>query len=314
VPVHHRLSPAKLKERKKQFALSRNHYAINTYWEESQGAGVKVAVLDTGIRRDHPDLKEAIANPASAIVDFFKEEEACPPGDDLHGHGTHCAGIIAARAKKPFQFTGIAPACQLLIGKVANRDGDSSGLRIAKGIDWAVKRGADIISISHGVSSLSTELFRAVHMALAKGVCIIVAAGNNGSIARNNLTYPARLGSVIAVAAHDRKGNVLGFSSRGGEVDFMAPGENIWSTCFQDNRNGYAPKSGTSMAAPFIAGMAALIIGSHKRKERKDGAITTPIRNCDDLREHLLRIAAHPGFHDNARGYGPLTYFDSTAD
>jgi subtilisin family serine protease len=114
--------------------------------------------------------------------------------------------------------------------------------------------------------------------------------------------YPGRYGGVITVASHDEDGNRSGFSSRGGEIDFMAPGSNIWST-YKDG--GYAELSGTSMATPFVAGLAALIASKH-RKEKNN---KTPLENNEDLRNHLMWMATHPGYHDNVEGYGPLQPF-----
>ncbi len=261
-------------------------------WRLTEGEGVKVAVLDTGIDRDHPDLAEAVEE----VRDFTGEGV-----EDGNGHGTHVAGIVAAR-RNGRGFAGVAPRCRLLVGKVLRDAGGGTHAWIAAGIDWAVERGADIISMSLGSAHDSPELFGAVHRALAAGRILICAAGNDGALFANGIGYPGRYGSVITVAAHDRNGNPAGFSSRGGEIDVMAPGERIWST-WKDG--GYAELSGTSMATPFVAGLAALVLAKH----RKPGYHRTPVRNCEEMRAHLLRLAAHPGHHDEARGYGPLLPF-----
>lgn len=261
-------------------------------WRESEGRGVRVAVLDTGIDADHPDLRDAIEEAA----DFTGQGV-----EDRHGHGTHVAGIVAAR-RDGRGFAGIAPQCRLLVAKVLNDAGAGTHAWIARGIDWAVERGADILSMSLGSGSHSPELFAAVHRALAAGRIVVCAAGNDGALFTNGIGYPGRYGSVITVAAHDRYGQPTGFSSRGGEIDVMAPGERIWST-WKDG--GYAELSGTSMATPFVAGLCALILAKH----RGPGPHHTPVRNCEEMREHLLRLAAHPGHHDEARGYGPLLPF-----
>ncbi len=148
----------------------------------------------------------------------------------------------------------------------------------------------------------SNRLYQAIHMALAKGVFIICAAGNEGSLFQNSIGYPGRYGGVITVAAHDRNGNRSGFSSRGGEIDIMAPGSNIWST-YKDG--GFAELSGTSMAAPFVAGLSALIVSKHMSGPNSN----TPLENNEDLKNHLLWMAAHPGYHENETGYGPLQPF-----
>ncbi len=261
-------------------------------WRLTRGEGVRVAVLDTGIDPDHPDLADAIER----TRDFTGEGI-----EDLNGHGTHCAGIVAARANG-LGFVGTAPLSSLLVGKVLDGSGGGSIEGVAAAVEWAVTEGADILSMSLGSTVGSPSLYRAVHEALAKGVIIVCAAGNTGELFANNIGFPGRYGSVITVAAHDRFGQPSGFSSRGASIDFMAPGNDIWSTYRQ---GGYARLSGTSMATPFVAGLAALVLASH----RAGGAHTTPIRNCEDMREHLLRMAAHPGHHDSARGHGPLSPF-----
>ncbi|MEL6319701.1 MAG: S8 family peptidase [Cyanobacteria bacterium J06626_14] len=267
-------------------------------WMQTRGQDIKVAVLDTGIDRDHPDLADGIR----AVEDFTGDGV-----EDTNGHGTHCAGIIGAR-QNDTGFIGVAPKAELLIGKVLGNDGSGAFHWIADGVLWAVEQGAEIINMSLGGPFSSHRLYQAIHIALAKGVIVICAAGNEGSLFQNNIGYPGRYGGVITVASHDENGNRSGFSSRGGEIDVMAPGSNIWST-FKDG--GYAELSGTSMAAPFVSGLAALILSKHKAKEENG----TPIENTEDLKNHLLWMAAHPGYHDNEAGYGPLQpfqYFNRT--
>ncbi len=261
-------------------------------WRRTQGQGVRIAVLDTGIDPDHPDLAGGIEQ----ARDFTGEGI-----EDHNGHGTHCAGIIAAR-RNEIGFIGSAPMASLLIGKVLRSSGGGSLDAVVAALHWAVEERVDIISISLGADRGGARLFEAVHRALANGVIVICAAGNSGALFTNGIGYPGRYGSVITVAAHDRHGQPSGFSSRGAEIDFMAPGQDIWSTYRQ---GGYAKLSGTSMAAPFVAGLAALVLAKH----RTAGHHTSPIDNCADMREHLLRMAAHPGHHDGARGHGPLLPF-----
>ncbi len=265
---------------------------IPDVWMGTMGEGVKVAVLDTGVDTDHPDLQEAIADSRDFTGDGI---------EDANGHGTHCAGIIGARLNS-VGFVGVAPECQLLIGKVLNNDGQGSYDWISQGIDWAVEKEAYIISMSLGGPESADTLYKAIHRALTAGVYIVCAAGNEGSLFQNSIGYPGRYGGVITVASHDENGNRSGFSSRGGEIDVMAPGSNIWST-YKDG--GYAELSGTSMATPFVAGLAALIVSKHLNTANNN----TPIGNNEDLRNHILWMATHPGYHDNETGYGPLQPF-----
>ena len=253
-------------------------------WRKTNGRSTKVAILDTGIELDHDDLKGSVIDHKDFTGDGI---------DDVNGHGTHCAGIVGARLNGS-GFVGIAPECKLIIGKVLGNNGSGSCADIARGVDWAVAVGADIISMSLGGPGSTKELFTSIHRALAKGVTIVCAAGNSGSIFSNTIGYPGRYGGVITIASHDRNGNRSGFSSRGGEIDFMAPGQDILSTYIG---NKYASLSGTSMATPFVAGICALLHSS------------ASIANCEDMRDKLMKMAAHPGCHDNVSGYGPLNPF-----
>jgi len=258
--------------------------SIPSIWRKSAGQGIKVAILDTGIDTDHQDLKDAICETEDFTGDGI---------EDKGGHGTHCAGIVGARLNN-VGFVGIAPKCDLAIGKVLGDNGSGTYDQIADGVDWAVSVGSQIISMSLGGPGSSDRLFKSIHNALAKGVVIVCAAGNEGSIFSNTIGYPGRYGGVITIASHDANGNRSGFSSRGGEIDFMAPGQQIYST-YLDNK--YASLSGTSMATPFVAGVCALVMGSKR------------IKNCEDMRNELLKMSAHPGCHDNVSGYGPLNPF-----
>ncbi len=266
---------------------------IPDVWRLTQGEGVKVAILDTGVDIDHPDLQDAIV----ATKDFTGDGI-----EDENGHGTHCAGIVGARLNG-VGFVGVAPKVELLIGKVLGNEGSGSFSWISDGIFWAVDQGADIISMSLGGAGSDNELFQAVQYALFYGKYVICAAGNEGSLYQNSIGYPGRYGGVLTVASHDSNGNPSGFSSRGGEVDVMAPGSEIWST-YKDG--GYAELSGTSMATPFVAGLAALIASKHNGSDLNN----SPLENNEDMKNHLLRMAAHPGYHNNQTGYGPLLPFN----
>lgn len=265
---------------------------IPDVWTLTQGEGAKVAILDTGVDTDHQDLAEAIVD----IKDFTGDGI-----EDTNGHGTHCAGIVGARLNG-VGFVGVAPKSELLIAKVLGNDGSGSYSWIADGIYWAVDNGANIISMSLGGQNSDHELYKAIQYALFHGAHVICAAGNEGALFTNSVGYPGRYGGVITVASHDANGNPSGFSSKGGEVDVMGPGSDIWST-YKDG--GYAELSGTSMATPFVAGLAALIVAKHNTARSNN----TPLDNNEDLKNHILRMATHPGYHDNQTGYGPLQPF-----
>lgn len=262
---------------------------IKNTWKQTKGDGVRVAVLDTGIDRDHPDLESAI----EAYANFT----ASPFDADRNGHGTHCAGTVGARANGA-GVIGVAPACRILGGKVLDDAGAGTERAIARGFDWARELQADIISGSFGSHHDSPIIAAAVRRAVQAGIFVIMAAGNDGL--PNSVNFPARLPETIAVAAVDRFGQVAPFSSRGMQVDIAAPGVDILSTWL---RGTHALSSGTSMATPFVAGVVALLVAKHRLR----GGLT-PIKSTDDLRAHLRRCVRDldaPG-HDHGSGWGLL--------
>jgi len=216
-------------------------------WSSGQGAGVKVAVIDTGIDCTHPDLK----------CDFSAGTNIVDPGSapmDDNEHGTHVAGTIAGRGKGgPL---GVAPQATLIPVKVLDADGAGSLSDIVAGINWAAQNGVDVINMSLGGPAGSAALQRAVKQALSAGVVIVAAAGNSGPNP-DTVGFPGGYPGVIAVAASDKNDQVASFSSRGDAVAFIAPGVNITSTV---PGGGTKSLSGTSMASPHVAGLAALAL------------------------------------------------------
>ncbi|MCX6578733.1 MAG: S8 family peptidase [Candidatus Aminicenantes bacterium] len=262
--------------------------SIPSWWKETRGEGIKVAILDTGVAYNHPDLSHAV----TAMEDFTGSK--CGPAD-MDGHGTHVAGIIAARKNRQ-GVVGIAPKAKLLIGKVLGDNGVGSFKALAKGIYWAIEQNADIISLSLQNAGENEAVHDAIKEAIKNDIFVICAAGNKGPQI-DSVKYPAKYPETIAVGAIDRRLKVAHYSSRGDQVDIVAPGEEILST--------YPPKiyavlSGTSMAAPFVSGIAALLIAKH----RKLGG-ETPIKTQADLLEHLRRTAIDIG----SAGLDPLSGF-----
>lgn len=289
---------------------------IRNHWWNKRGEGAKIAILDTGIDLSHPAFEKI---KSTIKVRNFTNQGGRDNVEDENGHGTHVAGIIAAQpqevkkesaddpggeqdARPQNHFKGLAHKADLLIGKVLNKHGEGAVDWVAEGINWAVNQRANVISLSMSGTESTQALYKAVHSALAKGVCIIAAAGNGGSLSQNSIGFPGRYGGVVTVAAHDVYGRPTLFSSSGGEIDFMAPGAEIWST-FKGGK--YAKLSGTSMATPFVAGLSAMIIAAHLGDDRKE----TPIYNNADLKAHLLRMVTHAGYHNATEGYGALIPF-----
>jgi len=262
---------------------------VPNHWKRTEGQSVRVAVLDTGIDESHPDLANAIDETHDFTGSRFGPA-------DHNGHGTHVAGIIAAR-KNDRGVVGVAPQSRLLVAKVLGDDGAGASTAVAAGIDWACDQRAAVISMSLGSREPDSHLLAAIKRAIDKETFIIAAAGNSGR--PQSVDYPARWRETIAVDAIDRNGRLTRFSSRGPEVDIAAPGQDVLSTYL---RGGYAKLSGTSMAAPFVTGVVALLVALH----RDNADARTPLRNTRDLHEHLRRTArdAGPVGHDPGYGWG----------
>ena len=212
-------------------------------------SGVVVAVLDTGVH-PHPELAGALLPGQN----FTSSPGGALDAGDRHGHGTHVAGTIAADAGSDVE--GVAPGASILPVKVLDDSGSGPSSGIANGILWAADNGADVINMSLGGGGYSSVMASAVTYARSKGVTVIAAAGNdNSSVA----FYPAAYPGVIAVSAVDQAREKASFSNYGTYVDIAAPGVSILSTTYDDGL-GYA--SGTSMASPHVAGVAALVEGA----------------------------------------------------
>lgn len=226
-------------------------------WDGSRGRAIKVAILDTGIDGSHPDLAPNFWGGAS----FIDDESST---NDFHGHGTHCAGTVAA-VLNGAGVVGVAPAASLYAVKVLNRHGSGSYSSIIAGIDWCVnKKRMHVASMSLGGSAASNALETMCQAAFDAGVLLVAAAGNAGPPpggGTSSVLYPAKYPSVIAVSAIGTDNVVAGFSSRGPEVELCAPGVSVLSTA---PGGGYQTMSGTSMACPHVAGAAAMAWGSHR--------------------------------------------------
>lgn len=227
-------------------------------WGNSMGKGIRVAVVDTGIDFNHSDLKANYVGGASFVP-------GAPTPMDDQGHGTHCAGTIAA-AINGSGVVGVAPQASLYAAKVLDRNGSGQFSWVIAGIDWCIKNKMHIVSMSLGGSAAPSALQAICNAAWTKGLLVVAAAGNSqgGSPvppAASNVGFPGRYKNVIAVSAIDSANTIAPFSSRGPEVDVCAPGVNVLSTI---PGGGYGKMSGTSMACPHVAGTAALTWGAHR--------------------------------------------------
>jgi thermitase len=220
-------------------------------WRPSAGttgsSTVPIAILDTGIDEDHPDLATKIKKK----VNYTPSTTT----DDRYGHGTHVAGSAAAATNNGRGVAGTCPNCVLHNVKVLGDDGNGAWSGIANGINWATNNGAKVISMSLGGYFASQTVELAVNRAWSRGVVLTAAALNDGEDWGG---YPAAFTNVIAVAASDRNDARAGFSNYGVWVDVSAPGVDIPSTTMNGDYAG-SGWSGTSMATPHVAGLAGLI-------------------------------------------------------
>lgn len=256
------------------------------------GAGVDVAVIDSGIDINHPDLRDNYRGGK----DFVRNDDV---PEDEYGHGTHVAGVIAAEGNSG-GVIGVAPKANIWALKVLDNTGAGWYSDIIDALGWAVAKGMKVVNISHGGTYPSRALRRATEKAYSAGVLLVASAGNEGS---SRIIYPARYDNVIAVSAVNLDDNLASFSNFGDKIELGAPGVLIPSTMptyrvtlnqqpFSALRN-YTLLSGTSMAAPHVTGTAALIIAS---------GITSNVNVRKKLRTTAEDLGA-PG-KDTQFGYG----------
>jgi hypothetical protein len=217
-------------------------------WARSRGRGVLVAVLDTGVDLDHPDLASKVRDDID--WDFVDGDGVA---EDAHGHGTHVAGIVAAATDNSVGVAGMGWEATILPIRVVGPAGADS-LALAQAISYTVAHGADVINLSLGSQTVCPQVVQdAVDYAHSHGVVLIAAAGNDGTDAPS---FPANCYYVLGVAATGPDDARAGFSNYGTHVTVAAPGSNIYSTALD---GGYEYRNGTSMATPYVAGLAALV-------------------------------------------------------
>ena len=278
-------------------------------WTQSRGAGVLIAIIDSGVQLDHPELaprlwRNAAETPANGIDDDRNGYVDDVHGanikalngnvEDDNGHGTHVAGIVAAQAGNGTGGSGIAPGAQIMAVKVldANRSGDSS--QLAKGIRYAIDRGAKILNVSINGDGTSPDLDETLKYAGQKGATVVASAGNNSRDLDLTPSYPASSAepAVLTVTATQATGNLLSIANRGlRSVDLAAPGDHILSTAIGSD---YELRAGTSMAAPFVSGSLALL------------AAARPDLSQSVLRDALVQSAPRPQLLAGLLGSGTL--------
>jgi thermitase len=249
----------------------------NSAWDYTRGSsGQEIAVLDTGVDYNHPDLD------GKTIRGYdFVDNDYYPM--DLNGHGTHVAGTAAAETNNGTGVAGMAPNTKILAVRVLDANGSGSLADIADGIRYAADAGAEVINLSLGCDCNTTTLKNAVDYAWNKGSVVIAAAGNDGV---STTFEPASYANVIAVGAVDSRDRKASFSNYGSWVDVTAPGVEIASTV---PNNGYSYMSGTSMASPHVAGLAGLLASQGRNNVQIRAAIeqtADPISGTGTYFEH----------------------------
>ncbi|MGN9774560.1 type VII secretion-associated serine protease mycosin [Micromonospora sp. H33] len=263
-------------------------------WRLSRGAGVTVAVIDSGVSATHPTLRGQVLE-GRDFNSLPQQQGQC----DLAGHGTIVAGIIAGREGTGVPFSGIAPQARILPVRVLpdTRTTVDEGLpgEIARAIRWAVDNDADVVNMSL-VTLDRPELADAVRYALDEGVVVVAAAGNRQENQQDLPAYPAAYPGVIAVAGVDEQGGHVGSSVSGEYIDIAAPGLNIVGPA--PGGDGYLaePQGGTSFAAAYVSGVVALVRSAY------------PDLNPEQVADRLARTADSPPDGHNAEvGHGVVS-------
>lgn len=298
--------------------------AMSLHAERVSGEGAHVAIIDSGIDSNHPDLQSNLG--AGYAVTSCEEDECQKDWGDDHTHGTHCAGIVAALDNGQ-GVLGISPDVTLHAVKTMTAAGSGSGSDIAEGIVWAADQGFDVANVSLGSDESSDALHDAIKYADENGMLVVSTAGNDGC--GDCLHYPGAYDETLCVGAVDDEDELAEFSSTGDAVDLVAPGVDIPSTVVGGE---YRAFSGTSMATPHVVGAAALLVDAgYTPSEARDRLLETAedvgleaaeagegLVNCEAaVSDPEPRLAVETGLVRNVKGdsatlAGELTSFART--
>ena len=275
-----------------------SHIQAFDAWELWRGdPSVVIAILDTGVDHEHPDLQECII--PGWNFDVFSSAYNTSNADDDSGHGTHVAGIAAALTDNYTGISSVAFEASILPVKVLDAEGNGYYSAVASGIIWAADHGAKVINLSLGGTSVSSTLQDAVNYANIVGALVIAAAGNSGD---NTIYYPAGCENAMAIGATDQSDQIALFSSYGAIVSVVAPGMNILSTFWNaDEGSTYVEASGTSQAAPMVSGLAALLF-SQDLSRTNDIVRNIIERSADDI---------GPSGWDTETGHGRINAYSA---
>jgi subtilisin len=267
------------------------------------GSGADIAIIDTGIDSDHPDLQANVGTGKAFVSCKGSPKDCRYEWDDDEGHGTHCAGTADA-VDNSEGVVGVSTAATLHAVKVLDKRGSGSYSDIAAGIEWTADQGYDVGSMSLGGSSGSQTLKDACQYATDRGVLLVAAAGNSGPCTEC-VGYPAAYSTVLAVSATSCDDTLASFSSTGSEIELAAPGEDVYSTV----PGGYSTYSGTSMACPHVSGAAGQLMAN--------GASNTNARDTLKQNAESVGLGANEsgaGLLDTAAALGLDSSDDGTGD
>ncbi len=233
------------------------------------GNGIRIAIIDSGVDTTHPDLN---ITGGVCVLDISVKPDACKNSyQDEFGHGTHVAGIIGAQDNQ-IGYVGIAPKAKIYGVKALDEKGIGNTSSILAGIEWSIQHNIDIINLSLTTPEEDPTMKALLDKAYEKGILIVAAAGNEGHKTgkEQNVLYPAKFSSVIAVSATNKNNRIIPSSSVGKEVELSAPGDAIVSTYpLSINETGYETLTGTSMAAPHVTALAALYMEKYPKYTNK---------------------------------------------
>ncbi|MFJ9559154.1 type VII secretion-associated serine protease mycosin [Streptomyces fuscichromogenes] len=273
-----------------EWPLDTQHFDASRIWRQSQGAGVTVAVVDTGVNARHPDLAGRVL-PGTDVTGQATDGRVDVSADS---HGTSVAGVIAGSGGAGKGMAGLAPRATVLPVRVS-ADNAADPLALARGIVYAADHGASVINISMVTTDPDPQIRDAVAYARRHDAVVVAAAGNNGR-AGNPVGYPAAFPGVLAVSGTTRDGGFWSSGESGSYVALAAPAVDIFST---RNSGGYLTKDGTSYSAPYVSAAAALLRAAY------------PAESAGQIIARLIGTADRPGGgsdtgsgRDDRFGYG----------
>jgi len=259
-------------------------------WDVTKGEGMTAVVIDTG-HTDHID----IGDNAIKGKNFTNSKTIY----DLNGHQTHCTGIICAKDNH-FGVVGVAPKAKCISVKALGDNGAGDPKWIEDALDYAIVVKPDIVSMSVGIPIDIPSIHKRIKKLYEMNIPVVCAAGNSGN---RGVDYPAKYPETFAIAAFDKNGNIADFSARGPELNWAAPGVEIYSTYLN---NSYAKLKGTSMACPWVAGIILLMLSKHKKQAIKEGK--NDCQTIEEIKEHLLKYTIDKGAigRNNDWGFGMI--------